>query len=241
MNNDEWEGMSKYLQEENFWADIILSEGKIRKLDETPMVGFPEISMHGMFPWGGFGASVLPKRVKNQWNSVKEVSDGGFPYSEGIYEDVTKIVYSQYFWNNRPYEETLREYIAYELGEKHIDKLLQVMETLEQNHHFRWWPGQMDGTDFPQHWIPNKEAKPQEDPGAEEAWAIVQQVEEDLPEWASSSWRWRILFLRAFLDAELKANSGIPNTKCHKAFEELIVIYHAQNADPVVRPPLPRD
>lgn len=41
--------------------------------------------------------------------------------------------------------------------------------------------------------------------------------------------------------AQLKANNGTPNTKCNKAFEELIEIYHAQNADPVVRPPLPRN
>lgn len=47
-----------------------------------------------------------------------------------------------------------------------------------------------------------------------------------------------LLYLRALLDAELKANGGAPNARCKEAFAELIQIYHAQNANPVVRPPL---
>jgi len=40
------------------------------------------------------------------------------------------------------------------------------------------------------------------------------------------------------LDAELKTNGGKPNEQCNQAFAELIDIYHAQNAEPHVRPPL---
>ena len=57
---------------------------------------------------------------------------------------------------------------------------------------------------------------------------------------ARQSWRWRQLYLRALLDAELKANGGKPNARCNEAFAELIKIYHAENANPAVRPPLPR-
>ena len=45
---------------------------------------------------------------------------------------------------------------------------------------------------------------------------------------------------RALLDAELKGNGGKPNGRCHEAFAELIRIFHAENADPAVRSPLPR-
>jgi hypothetical protein len=43
--------------------------------------------------------------------------------------------------------------------------------------------------------------------------------------------------LRALLDAELKQNGGKPNEACEKAFQELIALYHAENANPTVRPP----
>ena len=239
LNREEWTGMAQALKGEDCWADIVLSEGHVWRLDNLPMVGFPEISMHGMFPWGGFGASVLAARAEEQWNSVRTASAGGFPYSEGIYEDITKVVYSQLFWSDRAPAETLREYIAFEYSPERVDALQKVMATLEQNHHFRWWPGQMEGADIPRHWIPNRGAKPQADPGAEGAWATVKQVDKNLPQWARSSWRWRILYLRALLDAELKASEGKPNARCNEAFEELIRIYHAEGANPVIRPPVP--
>jgi hypothetical protein len=58
---------------------------------------------------------------------------------------------------------------------------------------------------------------------------------------AKTAWRWRQLYLRTLLDAELKANGGKPNDTCNEAFAELIKIYHAENAIGTVRPPLPKD
>ena len=58
---------------------------------------------------------------------------------------------------------------------------------------------------------------------------------------ARMSRRWRQLYLRALLDAGLKANGGKPDDRCNEAFAELIRIYHAENAIPGVRPPLPKD
>lgn len=242
MDDDEWKGIEESLAEKYSWPDLILAEGQIRKIDGLPMVGFPEISMAGMFPWGGFGASIRAAEMEQKWDKAKDVSAGGFPYSEGIYEDVTKAVYGQLYWSDRPSEETLKEYIAYEYSPEHVDTLYNVMLTLEQNHHFRWWPGQLSDVDpdvFPEHWIPNRGHKPQADPGAEEAWAAVQQVEKSLPEWVRLSWRWRLFYLRTLLDSELKTNGGEPNTLCNRAFEELNRIYYADAANPAVRPPLP--
>lgn len=243
LDDDEWAGMRKSFREENPWADIILAEGKVRRIEGFPMAGFPEISMTGMFPWGGFGASILASRAEGLWNGVKAESTGGFPYSEGIYEDITKVVYAQLYWNDRPWVDTVKEYVAYEFSQHHTDQLFKVIATLESNHHFRWWPdqyvGPMNGTAFPEEWIPNRGAKPEPDHAAEDAWNTVQQVHEMLPEWAQNSWRWRILFLRAFLDSELKTNGGEPNARCYEAFEELVRIYHAQYADAPVRPPVP--
>jgi len=238
LDDNEWAGMATTLAAGPNWADHIMAEGKIRQLEGLPMVNFPEISMAGMFPWGGFGASIRPMQMEKQWNRVKAVSAGGFPYSEGIYEDVGKVVYSQLYWNDRPWQETLREYIAYELGPEQVEAVFGVMTTLEQNHHHRWWPEQMAGANIPEHWIDSRGAKPQADPGAEEAWAAVQAVDQVLPARARTSWRWRLVYLRALLDAELKATGNQPNSRCNAAFAELIRIYHAEHAHPVLRPPV---
>ncbi|MBQ9393067.1 MAG: hypothetical protein IJU18_03635, partial [Oscillospiraceae bacterium] len=45
-----------------------------------PIVNFPEISMWGLFPWGGFGANPLPRRFEEFWDSSKSVLSGGMPY-----------------------------------------------------------------------------------------------------------------------------------------------------------------
>ena len=102
-----------------------------------PMFGFPEISMHETFPWGGFGATPLTARAQGQWNAANGASRGGFPYSEGIYEDLTKAVYSQFYWNDQAGAETLKEYIAFEYSPDVVDEIAGVVRTLEQNHHWR--------------------------------------------------------------------------------------------------------
>jgi len=86
----------------------------------------------------------------------------------------------------------------------------------------------------------NSSAKPQADPGAEQAYAAVKEVQAKLPLWARKAWRWRILYIRAMLDAELKANGGAPNEACLRGFRELMRIYHTnEKSDPAVKPPLP--
>jgi len=219
--------MAEYL---NDGSNPLLTIGVLRGL---PSVGFPEISMYNSGPWGGFGVQPLPRRFQEQWNALKQLSAGGFPYSEGIYEDINKVVYSQFYWGDRPAEETLREYAAFEYSPEVVDEVLKVIATLEQNQRIRQWPKK----GLPNS-VPSSAAKPQVDPGAEEAYARVQRIDKKLSPQVRKSWRWRLLYLRALLDAELKANGGSPNDRCNEAFAELIGIYHAQNADSAVHPPL---
>ena len=236
----EWKGLAQAFAAKKPWADYILAEGTTRPMPgQLPMVGFPEISMHETFPWGGFGATPLTGRAQSQWDAVKQHSSGGFPYSEGIYEDITKVVLSQLYWNDRPAAQTLREYVTFEYSPEAVDEILKVIATLEQNHHMRWWPGELEGVKLDLDWFPSRGAKPRADPGAEDAYTAVQRVDAKLTPQAKKAWRWRQLYLRALLDSELKANGGKPNDRCKEAFAELIKIYHAENANPAVRPPLP--
>ena len=235
----EWQGLDKRLAMKKPWADMILAgRSTCPAPGGLPMIGFPEISMHETFPWGGFGATPLTQRAQDQWQADNSVFIGGIPYSEGIYEDMTKAVYSQLYWNDQPAEDTLREYIAFEYSSEEVEDILKVIATLEQNHHWRWWPGKLEGVKLELDWFPSKGALPQDDPGAEEAYETVKRVDAKLQPWARRAWRWRILFLRVLLDAELKAEGGVPNDRCRDAFAELIEIYSAQYANPVVRPPL---
>lgn len=240
LDNHEWNELSQKLNGNSSWVDMILAENIPGAAPANlPMVGFPEISMHNTFPWGGFGATPLPKRIEDQWQGKRYKLDGGFPYSEGIYEDITKVTCAQLYWNSKkPLEEILKEYIAYEYSPDVVDDVLEVIKTLEKNHHWRWWPGELEGVKLTLDWFPSKGSQSQADPGAEEAYATVRQVDTRLPGWASTSWRWRILYIRTMLDAELKHNGGSPTEACEEGFRELMNLYHVtEDTEPHVRPP----
>ena len=133
-DDNDRQGLAKKFSEQRPWADYLLAEGSCPKIGGLPVIGFPEISMHGRYPWGGYGATLLQHRCQEKWNGVKASSRGGFPYSEGIYEDIQKAIFSQFYWNDRPAEETLREYAAFEYSPAVVDEVMRVFAILEQNH-----------------------------------------------------------------------------------------------------------
>lgn len=242
-DTNEWHGLKKAFSPKPAWVDMILAESAgfaQEGIPGMPTIGFPEISMEGEFPWGGFGANPQPRRFETAWNAVKDKEAGGCPYSEGIFEDINKVVWAQLYWNSAtPVADTLKEYIAYEYSPAVVEEGQKVIGILEQNHHYRWWPGELAGVKLQYDWFPSRGVKPQADPGAVEAYATVKRMEESLAPWARNSWRWRVLYLRALLDSDLKTNGGKPTPACEQAFRELIKIYGlTDKADPVVRPPL---
>ena len=151
-----------------------------------PIVNFPEISMYGVRSWGGRGANPLPKRFQRLWDSSKSVLAGGMPYSEGIYEDISKIQCVGYYWEpDKNYKEILGEYICYEYTDAVVDEVIEMMECIEENH-VRVRSGNE----------PNMDAAYR----AEELAFIVDQK---LSSRAKECWRWRILFIRARIDRML--------------------------------------
>ena len=83
--------------------------------------------MVGMYPWGGLGANPQPARFQGEWNLVKNRFQGGFPYSEGIYEDLNKVIFAQFYWNpdTNAYD-TVRDYLAYELSSSVVTEMVEV-------------------------------------------------------------------------------------------------------------------
>ena len=100
-----------------------------------PLLNFPDISMYGQYPWGGYGANPHPGRLQQRWDETKTKLSGGFPYSEGIYEDLNKVICAQLYWEpDRPAIETVKEYAAFEFSPEVADDVTSVVKIFEKNH-----------------------------------------------------------------------------------------------------------
>ncbi len=234
----EWDGLAAALRRgECDWVDYILADAHedfprypldVGVPGNRPLINFPEISMWGNWPWGGFGANPLPRRFQHFWNQVKHKVDGGFPYSEGIYEDMNKVVVTQFYWDrDRSARETLEEYIAYEYGLSDPTDVLAIVEILETAASRTYTKQTADAVE------------------AQRAHELAESMHKRLPPWAKRNWRWEILRLRALLDCERFAGKGLGTSAAESALTRLMEIYHCQmeTDDPYhhrVRPPLRR-
>jgi hypothetical protein len=233
----EWQGLTDYLTTDGAWINYILADSHedfpSYPLDtgvpgNLPLLNFPEISMWGNWPWGGFGAHPLPSRFQRLWDQVKHVVEGGFPYSEGIYEDMNKAVVVQFYWNrDQSARTTLEEYIAYEFGLGVTEDVLALVDLLETAA------------------ARSKQKQPIDADAVQRAFQLAEAVDARLPDWARQNWRWEILHLRAVLDRERFAGAGLETPAAEAAMLRLIEIYHCEieTDDPYhhrVRPPLKR-
>ncbi|HQN52641.1 MAG TPA: serine hydrolase domain-containing protein, partial [Phenylobacterium sp.] len=105
-----------------------------------PMVNFPEISMYQMGPWGGYGANPLPAHLQRIWDSSRHLLSGGFPYSEGIFEDINKALCAQFCWHDAADARAIvREYAAGEFSPAVADDVVRSVAILEANHARGWY------------------------------------------------------------------------------------------------------
>ena len=233
----EWQGLSDAMDKDGAWLDYILADAHEDypryPLDtgvpgKKPLLNFPEISMWGNSPWGGVGANPLPARFQRLWDQVKQVVEGGLPYSEGIYEDMNKAVVLQFYWDrDRTARETLEEYINYEYGSGVAGDVLEIIALLEA----------AAGNSY--------QKLPVDKEGVIRADQLAGAVDARLPEWARRNWKWEILRLRALLDRERFTGGGLETPEAEAALLRLIEIYHCQmeTDDPYhhrVRPRLKR-
>jgi len=233
----EWAGLAEAFSKEKPWVDYIMADShetypayllKNPVPGNLPLLNFPEISMWGSWPWGGFGANPLPERFQRLWNSVKDKVAGGYPYSEGIFEDINKVIYSQFYWDSRKTAmESIKEYISFEFSPDHVEDINEAIGIIEKNHGLR--KASTSGS-------AKKFNVPKEDYGAEKAYTLLKEVDSKLSDRNKKAWRWRILFLRAMFDYELRLSKGMSNEKIEAGLRELSVMYHADKAEPSVRP-----
>jgi len=242
----EWQGLDDYINSgKSDWFDIILADSHTefpvfpRRRGRFPgkaLINFPEISMWGRSPWGGMGASPLLDRFARLWGQNCTISSGGMIYSEGIFEDINKVAYAAFYWNgNNAWEDIMREYCRYEYGSSSTEAFIALLRQLERNHSgksaLHWTPTPRPGyrkARFADIYF-NPAGVP-EYRGAEDAWRTTCSLDADLPDWARQAWRWRLLLLRARIDALLAANNGEPTPEVSIALDEIAAIYHT---DPV--------
>ena len=248
----EWEGLARALAAGKAdWADYLLADDAGDDFPpyplehgvpgDLPMVSFPEISMYRMWPWGGYGANPLPAHLQRIWDSVGDRLAGGFPYSEGIFEDINKAICLQLNWDpGRRVDEIVREYAAYEFSPQVADDVAVAIALMESSMRHRPTPQfrqYLEGAaptfapssiayDLPAATHPERYFGP------------LRRADARLPQRARQSWRWRVLWLRAALDVELHASGGRPTQQADEYFAELTRIYHADNAQFCTRPPV---
>ena len=100
-----------------------------------PLLNFPDACMYGQDPWGGYGVNPYPALIQQRWNGTKQKLSGGFAYSEGIYDDLNKVICAEFYWEpDQPALETVRQYAAYEFSPAAADDVMSVVETFEKNH-----------------------------------------------------------------------------------------------------------
>jgi len=223
----EWARFDQWVKdEEPDWFDYLLIDGYCA-FPEYPLqhgvpgefaaVGFPEISMQGNSPWGGYGANPRPRHWSEYWERTRAALIGGFPYSEGIYEDVNKFLMLQLNWSpDRSVDSILHEYAAGWFGKDAADSVVEICHLLEADESTAFRRGQEPP-------FANQTGLPH----AEECEEKVRALDDALPDDVKRFWRWRLIRLRARIDAQLKANGMCFNDTLAADFAELSRLYHA--------------
>jgi hypothetical protein len=188
---------------------------------ERPVVGFPEISMRGATPWGGYGANPLPKLLQEVWDRFGDKLEGGFPYSEGIFEDLNKFI--ELTWYSGLYfdaYDAVRAYVKYTfcVDGKALDELTDAIiktETGIARSKVRGGESIYFGIADPSH--------------VEYVYRIMTRYNAILPEKIRKNYRFRLFYLRAVIDREIVSCEGYPlrSEVCQTAMREVNEIYHA--------------
>ena len=142
---------------------------------------------------------MLPDNLPRACN-VEELN-GAFSYSEGLHDDITKIIWAQKGWDpERNAVDILSEYCSWYFGEKARDKMVKAILKMEEISIIR----------------PKFKTGGMLEP-ATKILELIESAEGEIPAGARDGWRWKMLLLRAKMEM-LLASGG----KDEKLKEEII-------------------
>lgn len=237
----EWKGLAEAFSKETPWVDYIMADSHKEfpayllsnpVPGGLPLINFPEISMFGHNPWGGYGANPMPVHYSSIYKEAAGILQGGFPYSEGLYEDFNKALYAQMYWDSSlsPEEMTLR-YAASEFSGRYAREIVDAIFILEKNH------GSRVRFISTQNHTPQIVKLPREDSGAEKAFGVLDRINGLLPRGIRESQRWQLIYLRSKVDCELRKSGGKFTVGTNDIFLQLVRLSHLENAFYRVYPP----
>lgn len=115
-------------------------------------------------------------------NRFAPFTDGFISYSDGVHDDVNKVVWSQMAWNpEKEVRQVMVEYARYFFGNSVAEAAADGILALERN-----WVGPVE-----------------ENGGIETTFAFWQNLEKSHPE-LKGNWRWQQLVMRAYYDTFIK-------------------------------------
>ena len=181
-------------------------------------VDFPEISMYSCNPWGGYGASVLTNFLDETNRNSGHLYSGGFPYSEGIFEDANKFIEMGIYTGLYPNAyDALRAYVKSEFccGDEELYEAVLKTETAlartkERN-------------------LPQFRCVIQDPSDIEFVYRTFQKYQKLLPGPITASRNFRLFYLRSVIDYELMTHEYYPirSEVCQEAMREICRIYSA--------------
>ena len=241
----EWEGLFACGGELATWCDrlYVAPRDLVRIRERTPG-GIPafsttEISMRGMLPWGGYGANPMPENIQREISDNPGL-DGMRPYSEGIYEDLNKAMVLGVLRD--PSKTTLDiagDYAVRYFGEATREPLTEAVRLMEGNmdHVARVGQGEivrdayaLDAVAPDRPWRFSHAAPSLDRDRAQRVKLLLDEAEGMMTEERRTSWRFRLLRLRAEIDCALadRAEEG----RLEPLFEELARIGRVSDRTP---------
>jgi hypothetical protein len=192
------------------WAKISIQEMRERTPAQYPIRRYPDIthSVRCQYPvpeWDPAFAQTLgresfnarPVAMKQIHNLFMPFADGFVAYSEGVHDDVNKMLWSQYGWNpDADPADVLAEYGRYFIGGKHGETVAKGLMALEDN----WFGPIADNTSIA--------------PTAALWRAMAAEGGNDL----KHNWRFQMIYLRALYDDYVQKRAA-----AEKAGEEAAV------------------
>ncbi len=235
----DFEGLFKWLETQD-WVDFLEIdshgdfpryplEHKIPK--DIPVNTFPEISMWGRCPWGGYGATALAGRFERLYRHVQSIAGGFRLYSEGLYDDINKFVITRLYTEpSLSKREILEEYASYELPGVKPKDFVRFANLLETTHltgdkkgvrrkDFNFLVYLRDAGDKTLNLRHRQAAK---------ALRLAQKMDRDILPTMRDCWRWRQLMLRAIIDNEIFTSRSLHTEKADECYKELVRMYHGE-------------
>ncbi|MCC6696352.1 MAG: hypothetical protein IT365_12045 [Candidatus Hydrogenedentes bacterium] len=195
------------------WVKLSLEEMRAKIPAKYPIVQYADIthSIECQYPvneWDLAFAATLgretinprPAAMSHIFKAMAPFTTGFNTYSDGVNDDVNKIIWSALGWDpDIPVEEILREYGKYFVGEDLGDEVAKGLLALEQN-----WQGPLP-----------------KNADVDETLTLWQGIEKQAGQAVETNWRLQMALLRAYYDAYIQRRLAVETRQEEAACAEL--------------------